>query len=256
MDGGPPMPPLPHRVERDRRFAIQIAVDVGIGRRTVSALTDNVGANGLFVRSDVAGELRQLITMDLHLGFSMGTLRTHGMIVHVVSPGGTRVPGMGVALYGLDDVRRDRWAAFVRAARKHAPEVPAKALLAYRVDRRPPEPIRRRYERFEVVLELQVQLVEELVTMYTHDISRGGMLLRTDCDIEPGDGLVLRIVHPRRHDTLSIPCVVRRRVVDEGMRGIGVEFLDLDDETRAMFWEFVGAEIEEVDGGPVVLIED
>ena len=248
---------LPRFSDRDRRYAIRLAVELGLGRRTLSVITDNVGPRGLFVRSDICGPLRQLVELRIDLAFSMGRLEAHGMIAHVVPPGTAgSVPGMGIALYGLDAARRERWSSFIDTVRRRVPRMRSRALIAYPTQDRPPEPIRRRFERFRLVLEVQVMLIDELVTMYARDISRGGMLLQTDCTLEVGDGIVLRIVHPRNRDTLSVPCEVRRVVSEPDFHGVGVEFLDLDDEARSIFWAFIGAEVEALESEDVVLIDE
>lgn len=248
---------LPRFSDRDRRYSIQLGVELGLGRKMLSVFTDNVGPRGLFVRSDICGQLRQLVELRVELAFAMGTLDAHGMIAHVVPPGTVgSVPGMGIAFYGLDTIRRAQWGAFIDAVRERVPRTRSRALVAYPTEDRPPEPIRRRFERFRLVLEVQVMLLDELVTMYTRDISRGGMLLQTDCNLEAGDGIVLRIRHPRNGDTLSVPCEVRRVVDEPDFRGVGVEFLDLDDEARSIFWAFIGAEVESVDDIDVVFIDE
>lgn len=249
--------PLPRRAERERRYPVEITVELNLGRRRVRTVTDNVGANGLFARTDVAGQLRQLLSLSLDLPFGFGRLRAHGMVVHVVPPRAVgATPGMGIVLYGLDDARRDQWARFVATLQRQVAEVPSRAFAASIVDIPPPAPIRRRYESFAVVLEVRAALVQELVTMYTRDLARGSLLLQTPGAFVVGDGLVLRIVHPRRGDTLSVPCVVRRVVDDPSMRGIEVEFLDLDDGARALFWEFVGAQVDELEQLEVILVDE
>lgn len=227
-----------------------------MGRTHLEAVTHNVSRSGLFVRCDVTGTLRQLVLLETDLPFGLGALEAHGMVVHVVPPGVGGAPGMGLALYGLDHVRRKQWDSFIDEVQRRVPQSRSSALVAYRVDAAPPEPIRRRFERFDVVLEVQVELVDELVTMYTRDISRGGMLLQTEFPLRVDDGFVLRVVHPRTRDSLNVPCVVRRVVDDLGFRGVGVEFLDLDDQARAIFWAFIGAEIDTLDDDEVIIVDE
>lgn len=211
----------------------------------------------MFVCSEWVGPLRQLVTLDMTLPFELGHLFGHGMVVHVVPAGaGVVVPGMGIALYGLDGRRRDTWAEFISRVRATTPELPAKSLVATAVEVAVPIALQQYYETIEVVLEVRVDQIAELVAIYERDLAQGSLSLQTQHALAVGAQFVLRIIHPRRRDSLSVPCRVMRRIDDGSLRGIEAEFLDLDDRARALFWEFVDVELAEFDEHSVPLVDE
>jgi hypothetical protein len=93
------------------------------------------------------------------------------------------------------------------------------------------------------VLEVRVVTVDELLTIHSRDVSKGGMFVMADRACKVGEQLVLEVVHPETAAVFPLPSVVRREVRERGA-GLAVEFLDLDDATRAAFWEFVSAGLQ------------
>jgi len=245
---------------RERRYLIEVPVEVGVGRAKTSATTHDVGAKGLFVRGAIVGPVRALVTLDLELPFGLGDVSVHGMIVHTV-PATTNgapcaVPGMGIALYGLDGPARDLWARFIDEARAQATVLEVKPLVAVRASRSPPRALIARHADVRAVLEVRAPLLRDLVEMYTRDLVQGTILLQTDYALGRGEGFVLCIVHPGRGDSLSVPCRVTRVIDDPTMRGVEADVLDLDDNARALFWEFIGVEVAQLEREEVIVVQE
>jgi hypothetical protein len=97
----------------------------------------------------------------------------------------------------------------------------------------------RRFHRFPIVLEVRPRNLDELVRMYSRDVSVGGMFLPTTRDIPIASELRLEIRHPHAEVMFPMTAVVRRRSAQPV--GIGIEFVGLDDRRRRQFFEFIHA---------------
>ena len=142
-------------MHRERRYPVSIAVELEVGGRTLSLLTENVALNGMFVRSDILGELGEQVTARATLGFNLGVVEMEGLIAHVVPPrsGIHRIPGMGIALFGLDGEVREAWDRFIGECDAQAPAEGRYFHVATRlVDEDPPEQIHRNYPGYHLSL--------------------------------------------------------------------------------------------------------
>jgi uncharacterized protein (TIGR02266 family) len=245
--------------ERSRRIDVRIhcclPVALSAGKRRQSVLTEDVGQRGVFLRTDTPPALRQLVHLDITLPDHQPPLSVHGMAVHVVATGGPRVPGVGVQFYAMDGAARARWAGFFGLLRTAAASEPPE-----RAPAGPGEPLRRKHPRVEVALELELTSVDELVTLYTRDVSAGGMFIVTDLRLAAGARLAIEVHHPIDRATFSLEAVVRRHAAPGEPAGLGVEFVGMDDARRLTFLAFVtsAAPREAVDlvaeGDPALLL--
>lgn len=105
------------------------------------------------------------------------------------------------------------------------------------------EPIRRRHVRHRTELKVNLETLDALHHLYTHDVSVGGTFIATTIDLAPGVELRLHLVHPKSGITFSLNGLVRNRSERAGRVGLGVEFVDLDDARREEFAQFIHAEI-------------
>lgn len=97
----------------------------------------------------------------------------------------------------------------------------------------------RRFHRFPIVLEVCPRNFDELLRLYSRDVSVGGMFLPTTREIPVASELRLEIRHPHADSVFPMTAVVRRRSAQPV--GVGVEFVGLDDRRRRQFFEFIHA---------------
>lgn len=216
----------------ETRFPYRTSVIVRMGKLERELYTEDVSFRGLFVRTDDPYPMRSLVHVSILVPGAERLLDVNAMVVHRVPPSsaGGRVPGSGLQLYGVDREIRARWDALVAAVRSLP--VPAASVGAK------PEPVRRRFPRFQAELAVQVERPDGPMLL-TRDISRGGLLLGTDLDLPVGASLLLYLPHPNGSSKITVEAVVRRVVRDPDMSALGVEFVDVDEATAQALAEIV-----------------
>lgn len=227
------------------RYRVRMPVAATWAREVRDLQTEDISLEGLFVRTDAALAERRLLKLRTKLLHDGSELTMHAMVAHSLPLDGavSRVPGIGLQFYGNGRDTLERWGRHIQHVRDTLPGAADRTVFAFNVDRAPPEPIRRRYERVAAVLEVRVVTVDELLTIHSRDVSKGGMFVMADRACKVGEQLVLEVVHPETAAVFPLPSVVRREVRERGA-GLAVEFLDLDDAARAAFWEFVSAGLQ------------
>jgi Tfp pilus assembly protein PilZ len=241
---------------RHIRFKVNVPVKVELGKDIIEGVTHDLSTGGLFIRCDQLGQLRQLVKVTLTMPFQWGDLELHAMVVHVIHPGADRTPGMGLQFFGLDRQKKKFLRELIKRVQVEFPKAQTESVRTHPVDTEVIEPIRRRFPRFAAILEVEVELVDELVTMYTRDISKGGMLLESEIDVEVGETLLIQVVHPETKEKFQLASEARRLVHEPPFKGIAIEFCELSDDSRAAFWDFIGATVETIAGVEVVLLEE
>jgi hypothetical protein len=216
---------------RDARFKARIALRMTRGKLTFALLTEDVSFRGVFVRMDAPPALRQLVKLEISLPRG-ATIRPHAMVVYRVEPGGESVPGAGLQFYGLEGRERAQWDTFVTDVRDQAKPVSLAPLGAA-------DPVRRKHERHAVRFEVRLVSEDELRSLYTRDISKGGMALETELEIPVGEGVGLDLVHPKTSAEFALDAVVRRVIRDNGLRGLALELVGMTDARRDALAKFV-----------------
>ncbi len=261
---------------RYRRYRIGMPVELSIGKNKLFLKTADIGMSGVFVCTDARPKDGEFVRIAIDLPFGGDRVELLGRVTSVRNAGdAARSPGCGVAFYGNGPTERDAWHRFVREIERRHPEASEKDVVLGSAEaeavvaraaadpwplERPPslprrrstakadavktEPAtseRRRYQRFEVLVEVKAyfESIEDLVSMHTRDLSRGGMFIATTTVTAEGARLLLRIVHPKTNDEFPIPCIVRRCTSQGDERGLAVEF-QLDETGRNEFWTFIG----------------
>jgi Tfp pilus assembly protein PilZ len=235
---------------RDKRYRIRMRVLLSLGNQQIELRTGDVSLRGLFVRTDRTLRPRQFIRLDFQVPFGDVPLSLFGSVVHAVAPPGTpeRPPGLGIELYGNGPDELKRWQDFITTVERRHPESMEREVdLCEQQAAATPEPIRRRYPRFEAQLQVRGYFgeLDDLVLMYTRDISKGGMFVKTNAIVDVGSSVSLQLVHPLTGQQFPVRCVVRRVVVDRE-RGMGVEFLDMDAQRRRQLWDFISSGVQSV----------
>ncbi len=215
---------------REERFPVRVPVTLRIGREIRKLYTGDVSFRGLFVCTDNPPTLRQLISIELFLPPHDELFTSHGMSVYVLDPGQEegKLPGVGVQFYAQAESQRRQWEQFVASIRNDPPELPKDAI----------DPVKRRHPRIAARFEVHPKDIDELESIYTRDISHGGMFLQTEMELESGKSLSLTIYHPVSQHGFTIEGVIRR-CSHENPKGLGIEFTGMDDERRHRFEEFV-----------------
>lgn len=235
---------------REPRYRLRIPVILRLGREATELMTEDVSFSGMFVRTDAPPPERGLIKIDIPVPGEVAPLPLTAMVVHRIepTPSNGRIPGAGLQLYGVGSDIRDKWARYILSLRDQDANAASKPVAVEAGNSAPDpqpseperEPIDRRHVRYSAVLIARAKTLDELVTMYTRDISQGGTFLTTNVAVAAGDALRLELIHPDTGEAFDLACIVRRRVRD----GLGVEFTDLDEAKREAFWQFVEPVVE------------
>ncbi len=230
---------------RDTRYSIQFPAQLVIGRQKRALMTSDVSRSGVFLRTDEPLALRQLVRLQLILPDGDLAIAAHGMAVHIVEPSKSspeRIPGVGIQFYAIDRETRIAWSAFVKQVEASCPKAPDQTPLKSQTAAPIAEPIRRHAVRHPAVLRVKVSTADELVDLYSKNVSKGGMYIETPAKIAIGTSVIVVVIHPQTHDPFLLEAVVRHH--DQGPRnGVGVEFVGLDAATRDSFLDFARAGI-------------
>jgi Tfp pilus assembly protein PilZ len=240
---------------RDKRYRYQMPAVLVRGTREATLLTGDVGYRGLFLRTNDPPPLRQLLQVKLKLPPTEDGLTVHAMAVFVV-PAGTagRAPGVGLQLYAVNGEARQQWDRFVLWVAKTYPEsleAPVKPVATVL------DVVNRQFPRFRRALLVRAQSIKDLQPLFTEDVSRGGMFLRTELDLAIGTELRLLVTHPLKGQTIAVDTVVRRRVEHPPERaGLGVELFGLDEKRREEFAALAELDEESNEEGVVYVAKD
>ena len=232
---------------RDRRYPYPLPVKLTWRRLVEHTTAKDVSFNGLFLPSSMAIELRQLVRLDIQLPWEELLVSMHAMVVHVARSESAEeyAHGIGVQFFGLGQTEKDGWSRFVERVRQGVAELDTEGWTA-KLRRPQPSPERRQFGRFAALFEVRATHLGELVQMYTRDVSKGGMFLKTEVDLGVGDLLHLTVHHSDTDESFSLRGMVRRQVNEAEMRGVGIEFLGMSDIKRDEFWRFVSDHLEEI----------
>ena len=227
---------------RDPRYPFRLPITLKVGGVVQETISEDVSYRGMFAITDEPPALRQLLSLSARLPGHEARVTTHAMAVFVLERGNKlgRTPGIGLQFYAAAREFKTAWEAFIDdVRRKQSPPVP---------DSKP-----REFVRYQLKLAVRPRSIDDLVTLYTRDVSRGGMFLVTPRPLEVGRDLVLEVFHPVTDATFTLECVIRR-ATEGPPPGVGVEF-QLDDRGRKAFSEFVHSALPELDEDEIELID-
>jgi hypothetical protein len=230
---------------REARYKASIPVKVIRGKEIVSLMSEDVSFRGVFVKMDLPPALRQLVRLEVSLPEG-ATLKVHAMVVFRVPPGGEAIAGAGMQFYGLEGRERAQWDGFVQSVRDQQPKSAPQPAVYPNHDAAAHGPLdaiddRREHERHSIRFEVRVSTLDELRTLYTRDISKGGMAVETDMDLAPGTDVGLDLVHPRSGAAFELEATVRRKIRQPGASGLAVQFKTMTPERRAELERFIAS---------------
>ncbi len=262
---------------RDRRLPFRVRLILSRGGHAEAAWTEDVCFAGVFVRMDTLLPARQLVRLKLTLPPENDELSAMGMVARHLPARGPLPPGVGIQFYSLGTAERRRWNRFIQFAAASnevtAPiplgEETAEAEVVSLDDlfsdeppspppetpppvprpvppapepTTPPEPIRRSYPRYATALQVRLHSVEDLETLYTRNVSKGGLFFGTTLDLPEGTPMKLSVIHPRTKDHFTFEATVRWRDTS-AEPGLGLEFSEISEARREAFFEFIRSEI-------------
>jgi len=233
---------------RDKRYPYPLPVSLTWKRHTTKATAKDVSFNGLFLPTPQDIALRQLVQVQADLPWDEFHLVAMAMVVHVARSESTKPEseGIGLQFFALGKEEGAAWHTFVDRVRQVVAEADEEGWVAsLRLPKKAHE--KRAFSRFAAVLEVRTDSLGELVTLYTRDVSKGGMFLLTELELDVGDLLQLEIVHPDTGRKFPVRSIVRRRVDQPEMRGVGVQFVELHGSRREEFWRFVSEHLQVLD---------
>ncbi len=213
-----------------------------VTEQVTELLTEDVSLSGMFLRTDAPPNLRQVVKLQLEIPGSGHDMSAMGQVAHVVHVGDQhkRVPGCGILFFPLDEGTNRAWSAFIESLVQPT-TLPLPSEIKFL-----PEPIRRRAERHPTDLVVNVNSDDDAHVLSIHDISKGGVFIRSEIDFEIGAPLHVRFVNPVAHEEFAIDAVVRRRS-SGAIRGVGVEFVGLEGRIRDELFRFIDVAYEDVD---------
>jgi hypothetical protein len=226
-----------------------------VGRREIPVVTSDVSRGGLQLLTDQPPPEKRLVQVRIVLAPDTTPTVLAAVTVRTNPPGEGRRPGVAVQLYGNPAQVVAKWERFVatvpaQEGDRHSP-VHAQATPL------PIEPTRRRFERVAAVFEVRTASVDDLLPFASRDVSKGGMFLTADSPRAVGDVIGVELVHPERDERFEVRCVVRRVVSEAALGvGMGVEFLDLDEDRRDALWEFINGAIPDLDDDALVMLDE
>ena len=218
---------------------------IGEKGRSVQLLTADISYSGIFVRTEVFIDPRQLVRVRLRIPDTGQELRLLEVVVHLIKwdsdHGARKGPGMGLNFYGLSGDVRDKWDGFVSRATAlndaqsldgPADRFPEVAKLV--------APIRRHHPRAVGQFQVRMDTVHELHNVLSRDISAGGSFLHHPDLLPPRTRLQLTFVHPIDGSEFVLEAMIVRVVeAPPEERGMGVEFLDCSEDQREAFLGFI-----------------
>ena len=211
------------------------------GKTTQTVLTWEVSYRGMFLLTDKPPGERQLVKLEIQLPDGDRVLAP-AMVVwtRATTDADGRPAGVGVQFYGIGRDETAIWQKFVNGLKEEGKKKPFPAVAPTTpAPAQDPEHGRRRHGRTVAIFKIRPRSLARLHEMYTRDISRGGMFIVTDQVVPVGQSIKVDVVHPDTHERFVIECVVRRAMRDPGRTGLGVEFVDLDEDRRARFQQFI-----------------
>jgi hypothetical protein len=218
---------------RDIRYPARIMAQVVRRGERVELLTNDVSYRGAFIRTDSPPALRQLVKVTFALPDG-SNVSAHAMVVHVVEPNGHEtVPGVGVQFWGPIGESKS-WEQFIYdLKRREKAGMPAA---------RATDKVRRASERFRLQLDVEIGGKRAV----TRDVSETGMAIRTEMAIPEGTRLQAN-VHTSGGEAVSVEVIVKRRIVEQGFTGLGVEYVDTSADQKRALLDFIRANSRDED---------
>lgn len=226
--------------ERGRRTNPRVKARLKVRFKDASAFiseyTHNISKGGMFVRTGKPSEVGSIIEVILVLPESGREIIANGKVIHLVPPeqaSKSQPAGMGLKLSGIAAADQRLIDDFIKEKIKSGKSIGPLG--------------RRQHERFEAKIRVRFGSMEALLEEYAHNISHGGIFIRTKSPKKINDKLKLILTHPRTKEEIYLEGEVVRTVqADESVRtrqpaGMGIRFLSMDDYTKGQLEAFINS---------------
>lgn len=226
---------------RQPRVQVQMAITVMEASGDKVLRATDINKRGFFIKTDAPKPVRRLVRMRVPMGDE--ELQVLGMVVHRIVPYTARErgidPGMGVQLYGLGPLAKERWDAWVDELYERYPApfldgaLPGKKPPPPPILRRPGSPqtpppidaIRRLHKRYNMAWQVRLLGEGSIEETHTTDISIGGAFVLTKQVFSVGDSVDISLIHPTDGRAFAVEGKIVRVIGAPSKRpGIAVQF--------------------------------
>ncbi len=104
----------------------------------------------------------------------------------------------------------------------------------------------RQHQRLTMKMSVHFETDEDLFEVTAHDVSPGGVFVRTDRQVERNDRVVIFLIHPQDPDEeiMVQGCVVRHGQDAQGRPGVGVAFNACSARKIERLVEFINSAVD------------
>lgn len=247
---------MPTRTRQEPRYPVALVVTLFAAGVSTDCVTHDVSFEGVFVETapivDTAEEplprtrkkkpaaltLGQLVRLKISLPASPEPLDVPAVVVHTLHRG--KKNGAGLRFYAMGREARAAWDRFISRLRDEFPKMDGRAVGLPRAEHFEPKLYRSAHQ--VAVVRVYVPSVAELYALA--EPGRDTMFVVADERVRVGDEIGLQLVHPDSEEIFELSAFVTRIVSEQGVRGLDLEFLDLDTERRARLKEFIDDGLE------------
>jgi type IV pilus assembly protein PilZ len=215
---------------KDVRVKARLKVRFKDAKSFISEYTHNISKGGLFVRTKKPCETGSTVEIVIVMPETGREISSLGEVIHAVTPDRAteaRPAGMGIQINEINEEDRKHIEDFIRENLK------ADGLE------------RRKHPRVEARIRVKFGSVDALVEEYTHNISHGGIFIRTKKPRKLNDKVKIILSHPETGEEMMLDGQVVRVVGDEEAKstghptGMGVYFLAMDNYTKDQLEAFI-----------------
>lgn len=214
------------------RARLEIEVEYFLLDKFISDYTRNISRGGAFIRSNKQLEVGTELVFKLNMPGLDEPLSVKGKVAwtrtveQAAEAEAGKDPGMGIQFVHETEEQRRAFERRVEALIDGPRPQPARSYES-----------RRAHPRVPVELKVEYQNVDQLITEYTRNISRGGLFIRSDEQLEKGTQLLFKLHVPELNEPLSLKgrvAWVRTAAEATGSEspGMGVWFIYDSDEER------------------------
>jgi len=202
----------------------------------ISEYTHNISKGGIFVRTKKGCPVDSRVEVIIVMPESEREISAFGDVIHVIQEEEAtqaQPAGMGIELKEIAEEDRKAIEEFINQ-RLGTPEKD-------KVDRR-------EHERYEARIRVKFGSREAMMEEYSHNISHGGIFIRTEKPKKMGEKLKVILTHPETGEEMILKGEVVRVVKPEKASqtgqppGMGIKFVDIDKHTRAQLDSFINSD--------------
>jgi len=226
----------PDQKRRAVRYPVRLQAELSVGKRSAPAEIINAGFGGVFVCTELAPAVRQLVQLQVTPPTGDKKLSFHAMVVHAVAEPSAqrRARGVGIQFYAVDAQTRAMWDQFIHSVERSGVQTHGESSLPAEM----PTALLRKFLRHAGVLKVAAPGIDSLRAIH-RELATGSMLVPCDEQLAPGNVVFVHIQHPAHAATFLLEGVVDQVHRDQTPPGAVVRFLGLKQDRVQAFLEFV-----------------